>query len=776
MKYSEADTRAKFIDPKLKESGWSEDYVIREHSFTDGRKIIGNKRGTRLIADYLLKYKNVSLAIIEAKRFDKEPTEGLSQAIDYAEKLKIDFVYSTNGEKVYEFRLSEGKGGYVDSFPGPEELYRKQYQDANDLKEKLHAESMHLVGTMKPRYYQEIAINRTLEAIADGNRRMLLTLATGTGKTFISFQIAYKLFKARWNLDGADRQPKILFLADRNVLADQAINTFNPLEKDLVKINGDEIKQRGGKVPTNANIFFAIYQAISEKENIAGHYKQYPKDFFDLVIIDECHRGGANEAGTWRSILDHFESAIHLGLTATPKRTDNVDTYNYFGQPIYEYSLKEGINDGFLTPYKVKRIKTNIDEYVFTEADTVIEGEIEEKVYKIPDFHRNLVITQRDKLIAKAILDNMIHPLDKTIVFCVNQTHALLLRDAINEYKTIKDPHYCVRVTSDEGGIGRQMLERFQDNDKDIPAILTSSQMLSTGVDARNVRNIVLVRTINSMVEFKQIVGRGTRVFEGKDFFTIMDFTGATELFYDDEWDGIPEEETKIKVSDISDKQEKQPREPKEYDDTYEDTGEEESPRKKKAVVELSNGRMLKIIDVETRYIGEDGRPLTASQFLEKLIGHLPELYKDETQLRKAWSNPETREALLERLAGIGFDEEQLNVLRDMFAAKDSDIFDVLAHLSFNKDILKRSERAENTKHDESLFEGYEDIKAKDFIYFILERYMLDGIKELGRDRLPDLIKLKKLGTIKDAATLFGGTEKLLDAFYKLQESLYKVG
>lgn len=514
---SEADTRANYIDPALYAADWSPKHIIREHYFTDGRKMAGGVRGRRCFVDYLLHKDNRYLAIIEAKKESEHPTKGLQQAIDYANKLKVRFVYSSNGKQTYELDLETGQGDYIAFYPTPQMLEQRYNGISSDIGQELRNVPFHLEGTMQPRYYQELAVHAATDAVGQGAQRILLTLATGTGKTFIAFQIVHKLFQARWNRDqlGA-RRPRILFLADRNILADQAINTFNPYEKDLVKINGEEVRKRHGIVPTNAHIFFAIYQAIAEKENIDGYYKAYPADFFDLIMIDECHRGAANEAGSWRAILDHFSSAVHLGLTATPKRTDNVDTYDYFGQPVFEYSLKDGINDGFLTPYRVKRIRTNLDELVLTKDDLVIEGESEQDIYQVEDYDRKIVVDDRTELVAKAILDN-ISSMDKTIVFCENQNHALTMRDMINKHKQIKDPHYCVRVTSDEGKIGRELLEKFQDNDKDIPAILTSSQMLTTGVDARNVRNVVLDRTIGSMVEFKQIVGRGTRVFDGKD-------------------------------------------------------------------------------------------------------------------------------------------------------------------------------------------------------------------------------------------------------------------
>lgn len=763
---SESDTRANFIDPKLVESQWESVNIVREYYFTDGRKLLGNKRGKRLFLDYLLKYNNTNLAIVEAKKLGDHPTKGLQQALEYAEKLKINFVYATNGLQIYEFDRSIGKGEYVDCFPTPQELYNRLFGAKNELKEKLHNIPFLLTGNFGPRYYQEIAVNKVMETIADGNEnRILLTLATGTGKTFISFQIVHKLLQAKWNLDGNDRRPRILFLADRNVLADQAINTFNPYEKDVIKIDGEEVRKRNGVVPTNAYIFFAIYQAIAERENIGGFYKEYPSDFFDLIVIDECHRGSANEEGSWRAILDHFKPAVHLGLTATPKRDDNVDTYKYFGKPIYEYSLKDGIQDGFLTPYKVKRVTTNIDEYIHTNDHKILQGEVTKDRYEINDFNKSITVKQRIELVAQTILQQ-IGKMDKSIVFCANQDHALDLRDYINKHKTVSDVNYCVRVTSDEGKHGRELLEAFQDNDKDIPVILTSSKMLTTGVDARNVRNIILTAPIGSMVEFKQIIGRGTRVFEGKDFFTIIDFVGATNLFYDAEWDGEPEEPAEGSGGETTPKPPKKPR-VNEPEEPYE--------RKEKLIISLSNGRELKVTDIDTRYIDENGKPLTAREFLEKLIGELPAIYKDVTHLRKIWSNPDTRADLLKKLGQLGFDNEQLNDLRNMIATPDCDIFDVLSHISFDSNLMTRKQRVKFVKDEPEFFEVYKNLEAKDFLEFVLNHYQQYGIEELQRDKLGDLVKLK-LGTTKDAKTAFGDMNTLLSAYYKLQENIYRAG
>ena len=561
-----------------------------------------------------------------------------------------------------------------------------------------------------------------------------------------------------------------MFLADRNILADQAINTFNPYEKDLVKINGEEVRKRNGVVPTNAHIFFAIYQAIAERENIDGYYKAYPQDFFDLVLIDECHRGAANETGSWRAILDHFNSAVHLGLTATPKRTDNVDTYEYFGQPAYVYSLNDGINDGFLTPYRVKRVRTNLDELVLTKDDVIVEGESGQDLYKVEDYDRKIIIDERTELVAKVILQN-INPLEKTIVFCENQNHALTMRDMINKYKTVKDPHYCVRVTSDEGKVGRELLEKFQDNDKDIPTIITSSQMLTTGVDARNVRNVVLDRSIGSMVEFKQIVGRGTRVFEGKDHFTIMDFRGATNNFYDAEWDGEPE----APETGCTGEPTPPPYEPEQPEDS--DSPEAEpSELRPRLKVKLGKHRELKVIDIETRYIDENGKPLTIQEFVERLIQQLPGLFKSVDELRDIWSDPDLREQLLAKLVQAGFDKEQLSTLRRMFEADDCDMFDLLAFLAFEQPMATRKSRAEAVRANNAFFDQFQQEKAKQFLHFVLNRYEQTGTTELARERLPALIELSGLGTTKDASMAFGGKPaQLLAAFKQLQHQLYHV-
>jgi type I restriction enzyme R subunit len=460
----------------------------------------------------------------------------------------LDTSYSTNGDEIYQICMQTGEEGLVSHYLTPQELWIKSYplQASSEITELWRDKFSDIPfedksGSWQPRYYQEIAVNRTLEAIAKCEDRILLTLATGTGKTAIAFQIAWKLFHTRWNLTAHNqyqkRRPRILFLADRNILANQAFNSFSAFQEDaLVRIKPKEIKKRG-KVPTNGSIFFTIFQSLMANDNTAeaeeieeentteydtsaAYYNQYPKDYFDLIIIDECHRGGANDEGDWRGILEYFSPAVQLGLTATTKRKDNVDTYKYFGEPVYVYSLKEGINDGFLTPFKVKRIKTTLDDYIYTNDDTVVEGEIEEgKLYEEKDFNRKIVISARERYRVKAFMDDA-NENEKTIIFCATQAHAAMVRDMVNQYKKIsKNTEYCVRVTANDGEIGENALKQFQDNEKSIPTILTTSQKLSTGVDARNVRNIVLMRPVNQIIEFKQIVGRGTRTFDGKDYW-----------------------------------------------------------------------------------------------------------------------------------------------------------------------------------------------------------------------------------------------------------------
>ncbi|HQG20079.1 MAG TPA: DEAD/DEAH box helicase family protein, partial [Tenuifilaceae bacterium] len=719
---NEAETRAELIDPKLKACGWGVvegSKVLREYHITQGKIQTGGGRGKKEIADYVLVYKGIKLAIVEAKSDEQEVGEGVMQAKKYAQKLQLETTYSTNGKDIYQICMKTGEEGLVTDFLSPDELWNKTFpKDRHTELVEVWREQFANVpfedksGSWQLRYYQEIAVQRTVEAIAQSKDRILLTLATGTGKTAIAFQIAWKLFQTRWNLkrDGS-RRPRILFLADRNILADQAYNSFSAFPEDaLVRIKPNEIK-KSGKVPTNGSIFFTIFQTFMSGTDTEGkpapYFGEYPKDYFDFIIIDECHRGGANDESNWRGILEYFSPAVQLGLTATPKRKDNVDTYKYFGEPVYIYSLKEGINDGFLTPFKVKRIKTTLDDYRYTSDDTIVEGEIEEgKLYEEKDFNRTIEIVEREAKRVNIFLDEA-NQNEKAIIFCANQAHAALIRDLVNQNAKSKDPFYCVRVTANDGEEGERLLREFQDNEKTIPTILTTSQKLSTGVDARNIRNIVLLRPVNSMIEFKQIVGRGTRLFDGKEFFTIYDFVDAYKHFSDPEWDGEPLEEEPCKVCGQNPCEceyvppkpcpvcgerpcicEKQPPQP------CEKCGQRPCVCKKKVKIKLKNGKEREIKHmISTSFWSADGKPISAEEFLNNLFGELPKLFKDEEELRKLWSNPLTRKILLENLDAAGFPKGDLLTLQKLVDMEKSDLYDVLEYV-FNGDYIAMTREA----------------------------------------------------------------------------------
>ena len=891
---NEAETRAELIDPKLREAGWGVldgARILRERHITDGKIQTGGGRGKPLITDYILVYKNRQLAVIEAKSNERPVGEGVGQAKNYAKKLELNFAYAANGKEIYEINMAGGEGT-ITKFPTPDELWNKAFAD---VPRNNWSNSFDLVpyedvgGTKSTRYYQEIAVNSVMEAIAEKKQRILLTLATGTGKTFIAFQIAWKLFQSRWNLKrDASRRPRILFLADRNILADQAFNAFNAFPEDaLVRIKPNDIRKRGG-VPTNGSIFFTIFQtfmsggstgsptahevstALSASEPaeldiqsvksaygymyilecsdgsfytgstknlrlrmeqhkngegaqhtkinlpvklvyyetfdridsafnrekqiqkwsrakklaliqgdidklkelsknrqavempktpepVEGYFGEYPKDYFDFIVIDECHRGGANDEGNWRAIMEYFSPAVQLGLTATPKRKDNVDTYKYFGEPVYVYSLKEGINDGFLTPFKVRNIKTTLDEYIYTSDDTIIEGEVETgKVYKEADFNRIIEIKAREAKRVQLFMDE-INQNEKALVFCATQDHAAAVRDLINQYKKSTDPMYCVRVTANDGELGEQYLREFQDNEKTIPTILTTSQKLSTGVDARNIRSIILMRPIRTIIEFKQIIGRGTRLFDGKEYFTIYDFVDAHNHFADPEWDGEPEEPVEPRKTG------EPPRPP------YEGPNEPPPPRVK-VKIKLRDGKEREIQHMaNTLFYDADGKPLTAEQFIEKLFGKLPNFFKDEEQLRAIWSKPDTRKALLEKLAEAGFGKEQLQIMQSLINAEKSDLFDVLEYVSYAVQPITREVRV--AKAQSNIFSALSN-EQKQFVEFVLSKYIETGVEELDREKLPDLLKLK-YHALDDAQQVLGSVTAIKNMFVEFQKFLY---
>ncbi|MHB8057842.1 MAG: EcoAI/FtnUII family type I restriction enzme subunit R [Desulfuromonadaceae bacterium] len=788
---NEAETRAEHIDPALKAAGWGVvegSRIRREYPITLGRIEGHGKRGKALTADYVLEYRNTKLAVVEAKAWDKPLTEGVGQAKDYADKLKIRFTFATNGQGIYQIDMGQlshdspdshgsyenygncGKESEIASYPGPDELWDLTFATQNAWRDRfVKVPFPDKSGSWLIRYYQEIAVNCVLEAITNGQQRILLTLATGTGKTSIAFQVAWKLFQSRWNLSDREqegeptRRPRILFLADRNNLATQAYNDFTSFaafsDDALIRIAPDEIRKKG-KVPKNGSLFFTIFQTFLCGPGDTPYFGEYPPDFFDFIIIDECHRGGANDESSWRAIMTYFAPAVQLGLTATPKRTDNVDTYTYFGEPVYKYSLKEGINDGFLTPFKVKQISTTLDEYIYTADDSVMEGEVQfGKLYKEADFNKIIEIKKREEYRVRLFM-GQINQQEKTLVFCATQDHALAVRDLINQMKDSSNPCYCQRVTANDGVLGEQHLKDFQDNEKTVPTILTTSQKLSTGVDARNVRNIVLLRPVNSMIEFKQIIGRGTRLYEGKEYFTIYDFVKAHYHFSDSEWDGEPLEPGETVSPGV-------PLIPKETEPRA------EAPKKQRTRIKLADGKERSIQHmVATSFWHPDGTPMSSTQFMEALFGKLPEFFRDEAELRSIWSRPDTRRKLLEGLAEKGFGTEHLTEMQKLIEAEKSDLFDVLAHVAYALPPLTREERAAKAR---VIITQHFSSKLQVFLGFVLSQYESRGVEELDQTKLAPLLKLQYHDSIPDAVADLGQSPgEIGQLFAGFQKYLYQ--
>ena len=815
---NEAQTKHDLIEPALREAGWGivEGSRLRlEFPITKGRLIGQNRRATPLFADYVLEYKNRRIGIVEAKKRDLYYTDGVGQAKDYAERLNIRYTYATNGLQIYGIDIEEGTEGDVMNYPTPDELWEMTYPTPKEAykveianwKERLFAVPFEdRGGTWQPRYYQQNAIAKVLEAVAEKKDRLLLTLATGTGKTAIAFQIAWKLFHAKWNLkrDGS-RTPRILFLADRNILADQAFNAFGAFdvidENIKVRITPKEIKKKG-KVPKNGSVFFTIFQSFmtnatneEEQENEDESFNQaaetpmvydvkdfnfgqYPKDFFDFIIIDECHRGGARDESSWREIMKHFSPAVQLGLTATPKRDVNKDTYKYFGEPIYSYKLKDGINDGFLTPFKVKEIQTNYDEYTVTKDDVILKGEAEVgDTFTYRDYGRKIIIQQVEAYRVKKFLE-LINQNQKSLVFCATQKHAALIRDLINQFSTSKSTNYCHRVTADDKQKGEQHLRDFQDNEKSIPTVLTTSQKLSTGVDAPEIRNIVLLRPVDSMVEFKQIVGRGTRLFDGKDYFTVFDFVKAHEHFQDPAWDGEPLEPEPPTERGAP----QQCAICKEIPCVCKPKDEEactecdnipcvcDTPPKAMLRIKLSDNKEREIdATVKTSFWSPSGKPISSTEFIEQLFGDIPSFFSDENDLRQLWSAPSTRKKLLIELSEKGYTNSQLEDLRNLIHGEDSDLFDVLSYVAYHKELVPRLERASRAKVQMNDYNP----KQQEFLNFVLEQYVKEGVEELDIDKLSPLLHLK-YSSITDAKNELGEIKSIKDTFIGFQEYLYQ--
>lgn len=823
---NESETRAHYIDPALQAKGWQvkaplgEARMRTEFPITKGKLIGSNKRKTPLSADYVLQYRNRNVGIIEAKADTKDYTEGVAQAKDYAQRMQVRFTYSTNGKRIYCIDMLKGTEGEVSEFPSPDELWAMTFEESveavipTETEEPITDASVPTLpnisqeenginwhealmkvpfedrgGTWQPRYYQDNAITSALDAIASGKKRILLTLATGTGKTAISFQICWKLFHARWTLkrDG-QRLPRILFLADRNILADQAYKAFNLAfeETALVRISPSEIRKKG-KVPTNGSIFFTIFQTFmsggnseeDETEDMeAGkaHFWEYQPDFFDFIIIDECHRAGATDSSSWREIMEYFSPAVQLGLTATPKRDVNGDTYNYFGEPVYIYSLKEGIEDGFLTPFRYKEISTTGDEYKFSEGDVVIDGELDySKTYSQEEQNRVIELMDVEKYRVKILLDS-INQNEKTIVFCENQTHAQAICNLINQLSESSNPFYCHRVTANDGKIGEQKLNEFQDNQRSIPTILTTSQKLSTGVDAPEVRHVVLMRVVRSMVEFKQIIGRGTRLYDGKDYFTVHDFFWKSHTHFEDpEWDGPPEAPPEPgpekEPCPVCGKKRcvcnAEPPEPCELCGKWPCECEGKPP--KKVRVQLADGTARSLDHMsKTKFWSKSGKPVSVDVFIQELFGDMVSLFSDEEELKRIWSLPSTRKKLLEELEEKGYSRAQLRDLQAVMKAESSDLFDVLAFIAYHRDLVPRSARAERAKVH---FHSY-DAKQQEFLNFVLDQYVQTGVDELNEDKFSDLLKLK-YHVLTDAKEQLGSLPLIKESFIGFQKWLY---
>ncbi len=785
---TEADTCRKYVLPKLLEAGWDNEphSFTEQKTFTDGRIVVAGSKVSRRPqkrADYLLRYAHdFMIAVVEAKAAYKSPADGLQQAKDYAEVLGLKFAYSTNGHSIIEFDFLTGKEREIDVFPTPADLWRRFRQGqglADDtVASRLLAPSNHLTGK-SPRYYQEIAINRTVQAILQGKRRILLTMATGTGKTVVAFQICWKLWNARWNRAGEHRRPRILYLADRNILID------DPKDKIFASFGDARWKIENGEANKGREMYFAIYQAIAKDERRPGLYKEYAPDFFDLVIVDECHRGSARDESNWREILEYFEPAYQLGMTATPLRQDNRDTYAYFGNPIYQYSLRQGIDDGFLAPYRVHRVVTTWDAAGWRPSKDELDRYgrvIPDEEYQTKDFEHVVSLRARTEALARHLTDFLkkTDRFAKTIVFCVDQEHADDMRRALNNLNADmvqQYPDYVCRVTSEEGQVGRGHLGRFQELETTSPVILTTSQLLTTGVDAPTCKNIVLARVVGAMTEFKQMIGRGTRVRDdyGKLYFSILDYTGsATRLFADPDFDGDPaliseeqvDEAGKVKAYKILAEDHSFAAEVSDYEVAPQISDDSEGKRRKY----YFDGGQVEVAAHLVYELDPDGKQLRVVRFTEYAAEKVRTLYPSAAELRSQWADPERRSEIIDRLAERGIDFDELAAATQQ---PDADPFDLLCHVAFNAPLRTRRERADRLRREKKDFFDRHGPEARAILNDLLEKYAEHGTAQFV---LPDALKVPPIsdhGNVMEIAGMFGGPEKLKDAVSQLQALLY---
>ena len=774
---SEEDIKARYITPAVEGAGWDKKQIRYEYAFTAGRIILrGNvtARGKRKRADYALFYKpNFLLAIIEAKDNNHPMGAGLQQAMEYAKALDVKYVYASNGDGFIEQNLITGdiRELSLEDFPSPEELFQRYLQDRKITetgKKALLEPYYYVPGYKTPRYYQRIAINRTVDAVAGGQDRVLLVCATGTGKTFMAFQIIYRLWKA-----GVKK--KILFLADRNVLVDQTISgDFKPFGGKMTKVENK-------KLDSSYEIYLALYQQLAGEEG-EEPYKQFKPEFFDLIVIDECHRGSAKEESAWRKILDYFSSATHIGCTATPIETKEVSSQSYFGEKVYEYSLKQGIDDGFLAPYKVIRIglDKDLEGYRPEAGKTDAYGyEIEDREYNIKDFDRKLVIDKRTKAVAAKVTEFLkkTDRFSKTIVFCVDIEHADRMRQAlIEENKDLysKNNKYIMKITGDDAE-GKKQLENFIDEMSDYPVIAVTSKLMTTGVDAKMCKLIVLDNNINSMTEFKQIIGRGTRLLEenGKTYFTIMDFRNASRLFADKDFDGDPEVVMEISVETPLDPN---PEETTELEDigiiddssarggkTEELSADDDDKPRKYYIKDVS----VTVLSERVQYLDKSGKLITESLIDYTRKNILGQYARLEAFLSK-WNKAKKKQAIVEELKEEGV---LLDAIREEIGKMDIDDFDLILHLVYDKKPLTRVERINNVKKRGYLYKYSET--AQKVLGVLMEKYASDGLKEIEETKILQLEDFKEFGSPMKIVKEFGGKAAYEQAVKELEDEIF---
>ena len=790
---SESDICDRFISPALQKTGWEQHRWRREFSFTDGRIIVRGKmvaRGKQKRADYLLFYKpNIPIALIEAKDNNHSLGAGMQQGLAYSNLLDVPFVFSSNGDG-FLFHDKTGNAAQIettlslDEFPSPEELWTryKVWKGLEETSEDLVTSASYQYATDEPpRYYQQLAVNRSIEAIARGQKRVLLAMATGTGKTRTAFNIIWRLWKT-------GEVKRVLFLADRNILVDQTmVNDFKPFGAVMKKLNRSLVDKDSGAVDTSYEIYLALYQAIMGGEDQEAIYDKFPRDFFDLIVIDECHRGSAADDATWKTILNYFESAIQIGMTATPRETKYVSTIDYFGEPVYTYSLKQGIDDGFLAPFKVVRVDLDHDLQGWRPEAGMVDDHgnlIEDRVYNQVDIDRGIVFPERDKTVAHRISEFLhdTNPMDKTIVFCSNIDHAermrqALVNDPLNADEVLKDSRYVMRITGDNNE-GKAELDNFIDPKRPYPVIATTSKLMSTGVDAQTCHVVVLDQRIQSMTEFKQIIGRGTRLRPdyGKYYFTILDFRKATELFADPDWDGPaiqdseyePKAEPGATVEPVEgfggdDEDIDVVLVPGETDIDPFETSDEDPPIKF-----VVSGVEFRIIAERVQYYDKDGKLITESlkDFTRKAVKE--EFATMETFLRR-WHGAERKQVILDELLERGV---VLSALEES-VGRNIDPFDLICHVAFDQPALTRKERVDNVKKRD-VFTQYGE-QARQVLDILLDKYADQGIDAIETIEVLKLDPFSEIGTPIQLVKSFGGRENYLEAVQQLEDALYGV-